>query len=242
MSKSRSRPAAATAGPTPPRAAAPSPRTRVKRVPANAAYDRATIEAILDAAIVCHLGIAVDGQPYVIPVLHARVGDTLYLHGSTASRAFRTAGSGVPVCVSVTLVDGIVLARSVFEHSLNYRSVVVLGTASLVEDPAEKLAALRAFTEGLLPGRWAEARQPDRKELKATAVLAIPLAEASAKVRFGPPDDGASEDGALDVWAGEIPLVTRSRPPIADPLLRDGIPLPEWAARFRRPGLVEPED
>jgi hypothetical protein len=217
---------------------APSARTRVKRVHDLAAYDRATIDAILDAALVCHLGFVHDGQPYVIPTLHARIGDLLYVHGSSASRTVRALGEGIPACVTVTLVDGIVLARSVFEHSINYRSVVVLGTATPVVDPAEKLAALEAFTEQVLPGRWADARQPSRRELKATGVLSLPIDEASAKVRAGGPDDGATPDAELDVWAGHIPLVTRALAPVPDPSLRPGIPIPAYARRYRRPGLT----
>ncbi len=173
-----------------PRSSAPSQRTRVRRVHENARYDRGSIDAILDAALVCHLGFVHDGQPYVVPTLHARLGDRLYVHGSAASRTLRTLAEGAPMCATVTLLDGLVLARSVFEHSVNYRSVVVLGTATVVEDPGEKLTALQAFTEQLLPGRNADARQPTRKELKATSVLWLPLDEASAKVRSGPPDDG----------------------------------------------------
>jgi nitroimidazol reductase NimA-like FMN-containing flavoprotein (pyridoxamine 5'-phosphate oxidase superfamily) len=220
------------------RSAAPSPRTRVKRVHDRAAYDRETIDAILDAALVCHLGFVQDGQPYVIPTIHARLGDRLYVHGSSASRAIRILGEGVPACVTVTLLDGIVLARSVFEHSLNYRSVVVLGTATAVADAAEKGAALEAFTEKLLPGRWADARPPTRKELKATGVLWLPLDETSAKVRTGGPDDGDTPDAELNVWAGHIPLVTRALAPVPAPELRDGIPVPPYARRYRRPGLT----
>ena len=178
---------------------APSARTRVKRVHDLAAYDRETIEAILDAAFICHLGFERDGQPYVIPTLHARIGDLLYVHGSSASRTVRAVSEGIPACATVTLLDGIVLARSVFEHSINYRSVVVLGTATTVTDPDEKNAVLEAFTEKLLPGRWADARQPTRKELKATGVLSLPLTEASAKLRTGEPDDGGTPDAELDV-------------------------------------------
>jgi len=218
---------------------APSARTRVKRVHDLAAYDRATIDAILDAALVCHLGFEREGQPYVIPTLHARIGDMLYVHGSAASRTVRALGEGIPACVTVTLLDGIVLARSVFEHSINYRSVVVLGTASQVTDPDEKNAVLEAFTEKLLPGRWADARQPTRKELKATGVLSLPIDEASAKVRTGDPDDGASPDADLDVWAGHIPLVVHALPPVPAPELRPGIPVPAYAEHYRRSGLTD---
>lgn len=217
---------------------APSARTRVKRVHENAAYDRETIDEILDAAIVCHLGFERDGQPYVIPTLHARLGDRLYVHGSSASRTVRAVSEGIPACATVTLLDGIVLARSVFEHSINYRSVVVLGTATVVTEPDEKYAVLEAFTEKLLPGRFADARPPTRKELKATGVLSLPLDETSAKVRTGAPDDGDTPDAELDVWAGHIPLVMRALPPVAAPDLRPGIPVPTYAKRYRRPGLT----
>ena len=217
---------------------APSARTRVKRVHDLAAYDRETIEAILDAAFICHLGFERDGQPYVIPTLHARIGDLLYVHGSSASRTVRAVSEGIPACATVTLLDGIVLARSVFEHSINYRSVVVLGTATTVTDPDEKRAVLEAFTEKLLPGRWADSRPPTRKELKATGVLSLPLTEASAKLRTGEPDDGGTPDAELDVWAGHIPLVVRALPPVPAPDLRPGIPVPAYADRYQRPGLT----
>jgi nitroimidazol reductase NimA-like FMN-containing flavoprotein (pyridoxamine 5'-phosphate oxidase superfamily) len=220
------------------RSSAPSQRTRVRRVHENARYDRDTIDAILDAALVCHLGFVHDGQPYVVPTLHARLADRLYVHGSAASRTLRALADGAPMCATVTLLDGLVLARSVFEHSVNYRSVMVLGTATVVEDPGEKLTVLQAFTEQLLPGRNADARQPTRKELKATSVLWLPLDEASAKVRSGPPDDGASEDALLDVWAGEIPFRTTAAAPVPDPALRAGIPVPRYASRYDRPGLT----
>ena len=223
-----------------PRPAHPSPsrRVRVKRLHERARYDREAVDAVLDAGLVAHLGFVWEGQPYVIPTLHARVGDDVYVHGSAASRTLRALGDGIPTCLTVTLLDGIVLARSVFEHSMNYRSVVVLGTAVPVEEPDEKLAALEAFTEKLLPGRWAEARTPTRKELKATSVLRLPLDEASAKIRDGGPEDGDTEDAELDVWAGHLPLVVEARPPVPDPTLRPGIPVPPGLARYRRPGLV----
>jgi nitroimidazol reductase NimA-like FMN-containing flavoprotein (pyridoxamine 5'-phosphate oxidase superfamily) len=202
-------------------ATAPSERTRVRRAPARADYDRATIDAILDEALIAHLGFAVDGQPFVIPTLHARAGDTVYLHGSAASRMIRTLGAGAPACLTVTLVDGIVLARSAFHHSMNYRSVVVLGEARLVTDPDETLRALAAFTNAVVPGRWAEVRAPNPKELKGTRVLAMTLDEASAKVRTGPPVDD-EEDYALDVWAGVIPMALTAGAPVADPRLAPG--------------------
>ena len=219
---------------------APSPRTRVRRLPKRGVYDREQVEAVLDAGLVAHLGFEHDGQPYVIPTLHARVGDQVYVHGSAASRTLRELAAGIPACLTVTLVDGIVLARSVFEHSMNYRSVVVLGTAVAVTEPDEKLTALEAFTEKLLPGRWAEARSPTATELKATSVLRLPLDEASAKVRTGGPDDADTPDAELDVWAGHLPLVVRALEPVPDPLLRPGIPAPGELRDYRRAGLVEP--
>jgi uncharacterized protein len=223
-----------------PRRAHPSPsrRVRVTRLHERARYDREAIEAVLDAGLVAHLGFLSEGQPYVIPTLHARVGDAVYVHGSAASRTLRALRDGIPACLTVTLLDGIVLARSVFEHSMNYRSVVVLGTAVPVDEPDEKLTALEAFTEKLLPGRWVEARPPTRKELKATSVLRLPLEEASAKIRDGGPDDGDTPDAELDVWAGHVPLVVEARPPVPDPTLRPGIPVPPGVTPYRRPGLV----
>jgi uncharacterized protein len=197
----------------------------VRRVPARADYDRATIDAILDEALVGHLGFAVDGQPYVIPTLHARVGDEVYVHGSAASRMVTMLGAGIPACLTVTLVDGLVLARAAFNHSMNYRSVVVLGRARLVEGADERAAALEAFTERLVPGRWDEVRPPTRQELKGTRVLALSLDEASAKVREGAPVDDA-EDYALDAWAGVVPLRLTRGEPEPDPRLREGIAVP----------------
>lgn len=216
---------------------APSARTRIRRIPENARYERATIDAILDEALVAHLGFVHEGQPYVIPTLHARVGDVVYVHGSAASRTLRALSGGLPACLTVTLVDGLVLARSVFEHSVNYRSVVVVGAATLVSAPGEQLRALEAFSEQLLPGRWADARRPTAKELKATAILSLPLDEASAKVRTGPPDDGDSPDAALDVWAGVVPFELRALKPVPDPTLRPGIPVPPYALDYRRDRL-----
>lgn len=201
---------------------APSPRTKVRRKPARAAYDRGAIDAILDEAMVAHLGFAHEGQPYVIPTLHARVGEEVYFHGSAASRTIRALSAGAPACLTVTLLDGLVLARSAFHHSVNYRSVVVLGMARPVEDLSERAAAMRAFTERLIPGRFQEVRPPTDKELKAIHVLALPLDEVSAKVRTGPPVD-EEEDHALTAWAGVIPLHTSAGAPIADPRLAPGI-------------------
>src|SRR5213594_4735371 len=168
-------------------APAPSARTTVRRLPARASYERATIDAILDEAVFCHVGFVAEGQPYVIPTIHARVGDRVYLHGSAASRMLRTLGEGVPVCVGATLLDGLVYARSAFHHSMNYRSVVILGIATEVREPAERLAALEAIVEHVVPGRWREVRSPSAQELKATMVLHVPIEEASAKVRSGGP-------------------------------------------------------
>ena len=189
----------------------PTPRTRVVREPQRAIYDRDTVNQILDEAFLCHVGFVAnsnsDFQPFVIPMSYGRDGDVLYIHGSAASRMLRNLDQGVPVCVTVTLVDGLVLARSVFNHSMNYRSVVVLGTATLVNDPAEKLAALRALSEHIIPQRWDDSRQPNEKELKATSVLRLPIDEFSAKVRVGPPVDD-EEDYSFPTWAGVIPLQT----------------------------------
>jgi hypothetical protein len=193
---------------------APSERTRVRRLPRRAAYDRTTIDAILDEALICHLAFAVDGQPYAIPTAYARIGDHVYVHGSAASRMLRAAG-GAPVCFTVTLLDGLVLARSAFHHSMNYRSVVVLGAAEEVSDEEERLAAMRALVERVAPGRWAEIRPPNAQELKATTILRLAVAESSAKIRIGPPIDD-DEDLALPCWAGVIPLSLTAGPPIAD--------------------------
>ena len=217
-----------------PRPKAPSPRTRVRRMPARADYDRETIEAILDEALVAHVGFAVDGQPCVIPTLHARVGASVYFHGSSASRTVRALAAGAPVCLTVTLLDGLVLARSAVHHSVNYRSVVVFGQAAAIETPSEKMAAIEAFTERLIPGRWEEVRAPTAKELKAIQVFVLPLDEASAKTRTGPPMDD-EEDYALDTWAGVIPLATTAGTPSPDGRLAESIALSpaarEWVAR-----------
>jgi uncharacterized protein len=195
----------------------------VRREPQRGRYDRETIDAILDEALVCHLGFVHDGHPYVIPTLFARIGDEVFVHGSAASRMLRTIAGGVDACLTVTLIDGIVLARSVFNHSVNYRSVVVLGRAEPVED---KEPALHAFMEKLLPGRWDEARRPTAKELKATSILRLPLDEASAKLRQGPPKDD-EEDYSWRVWAGVIPLESRWSEPVPDPRLGPGFATPE---------------
>jgi uncharacterized protein len=207
-------------------------RTRVKRLPARGVFDRAEIYAILDEAIVCHVAFAVDGQPYAIPTGYARIGDALYLHGSAASRMVRQLSAGVDVCVTVTIVDGLVLARSAFHHSMNYRSVVVFGRARLVTGRDEKETALRRFTDHIVPGRWAELRPVTDQELKGTSVLALPIEEASAKVRTGPPLDDA-EDLEWPVWAGVVPLVTTAGEPVPDAHVKPGLP-PFDPERLRR--------
>lgn len=208
-----------------------SPRTTVKRLAKRAAYDRATVEAILDEGRVCHVGFAADGQPFVLPTVYARVGETLYFHGSAASRMLGAVGAGVPCCLTVTHLDGLVLARSAFHHSVNYRSVVVLGVARLVTDPAEKLAALRAIVDHVVPERWDEVREPLAQEVKATSVLALPIEEASAKIRSGDPIDD-EEDYARPVWAGTIPLALTPGSPIADARLPLGTPISASVARI----------
>jgi uncharacterized protein len=209
-----------------------SDRTRVRREPTRGAYDRATIDAILDEALVCHLGFVDSGQPYVIPTLFARLGDDLYVHGSSASRMLRTLDGGVDACLTVTLIDGIVLARSIFNHSINYRSVVVLGRATAVTDIDEKRRALEAFSGRLLPGRWADVRPPTATELKATSILRLLLHEASAKVRTGPPKDN-EEDYGWPVWAGVIPLALAAGEPQPDPALQPGFEPPIWSPAAR---------
>jgi nitroimidazol reductase NimA-like FMN-containing flavoprotein (pyridoxamine 5'-phosphate oxidase superfamily) len=196
----------------------PTERTSLRRLPQRATYERAPVYQILDEGFVCHVGFVADGRPFVIPTAYGRVGDTLYLHGAKASRMLKALAAGAEACVTVTLVDGLVLARSAFHHSLNYRSVVVFGRASVVEDPREKLDALRAFSEHLIPGRWAEVREPNERELAATLVLSLPLAEVSAKVRTGWPVDD-EEDLSLPVWAGELPLRVVAGEPLRDPLV-----------------------
>jgi len=208
-------------------------RTRIVREAVRAVYDREAIYKILDEGLVCHVGFATDGQPYVIPTMYARNGDYLYFHGSAASRMLRGLAGGLAVCITVTLSDGLVLARSIFNHSMNYRSVVALGNATLIDDPAERISALRAFAEKLIPGRWNDARQPNEKELKATSILKLPLTEVSAKVRTGDVEDDA-EDYALPVWAGVIPLRLVADPPIRDARCDPSIPTPGYASEYRR--------
>ncbi len=211
----------------------PTEKTTLKRLPQRGVFDRQSVYQILDEAFICHVGFVADGQPYVIPTGYGRDGDTLYIHGSAASRALRALERGIEVCVTVTLLDGLVLARSAFHHSVNYRSVVALGAASLVDDEEEKLHALRVISEHIVPGRWDAVRAPDEKELKQTKVLKLPLAEVSAKVSTGPPLDD-QEYYALTVWAGEVPLQMVASAPVPDPRLPADTPVPRHASHYSR--------
>ena len=211
-----------------------SERTRVRREPQRGLYDRASIDAILDAGMIAHVGfMSKDGQPFVIPMLYARDGNRLLIHGSSASRLLTTLDPGIDVCVTVSLIDGLVVARSAFNSSLNYRSIVALGRARAIEEPAAKLEALRRLTEFLIPGRWDDCRQPTERELKATFILEMPIDEASAKVRSGGPNDD-DEDYALDYWAGVIPFARGVLAPEVDARLREGIEIPEYLRRWTR--------
>jgi uncharacterized protein len=211
----------------------PTARTRVVREPMRAVYDRETVYGILDEGLVCHVGFVVHGQPYVIPTSYGRKDANLYIHGSAASRMLRHLDDGLPICVTVTLLDGLVLARSVFNHSMNYRSVVILGKAALVKDPGERLEALRTLSEHIIPGRWADARQPNERELKQTSVLRLPIDEFSAKVRTGPPVDD-EEDYSFPTWAGVVPLEMKIGEPINDPRLRPDSQLPGYVRGYAR--------
>lgn len=210
-----------------------TPRNKVRRIPERGRYDRATIDPILDAALVCHVGIVQDGQPFVIPTLHARDGEDILLHGASTSRLIAHIGAGHPVCITVTLVDGLVLARSVFHHSVNYRSAVLFGRGALVEEPEARMAALERFTERLLPGRWADVRPPSPQEFKATSVVRVAIESASAKLRGGPPGDDA-EDLALPVWAGVVPVRSALGPPEPAPDLAPDTPLPDYLRDYLR--------
>jgi hypothetical protein len=211
----------------------PTTRTRVVREPDRGVYDRQTVYNILDEGFICHVGFNVDGQPFVIPTSYGRAGDNLYIHGSAASRMLRSLDGGIPVCVTVTLLDGLVLARSIFNHSMNYRSVVILGTATAVQDPTEKLEALRSLSEHILPGRWEDSRHPNERELKATTALRLPITEFSAKVRQGPPIDD-EEDYAFRTWAGVIPLQMIARAPAADARCPSEITAPGYVTGYSR--------
>ena len=209
-------------------------QTRLRRMPERASYDHEVVAAILAEGLYCHVGFSVDGQPYVIPTIYAQIDERLYIHGSAASRMLRSIGGSMPVCVTVTLMDGLVLARSAFHHSMNYRSVVILGQAREVADPDEKNTALKAIVDHVMPERWDDVRAPSAQELKATSVIRVPLEEVSAKIRTGPPAD-ADEDYQLDCWAGEIPLRVMPQHPIDDPQLRAGIAFPGYAQNYKRP-------
>ena len=211
----------------------PTPRTRVVREAHRGVYDRETAYKILDEGFLCHVGFVANGQPFVIPTSYGRKDASLYIHGSAASRMLRQMKESVPVCVTVTLLDGLVLARSVFNHSMNYRSVVILGKAGLVDDPAEKLEALRLLSEHIIPGRWDDARQPNERELKQTSVLRIPIEEFSSKVRIGPPIDD-EEDLSFPTWAGVVPLEMKTGTPENDPTLQPGREVPEYVRSYSR--------
>ena len=211
----------------------PTPRTRVVREADRAVYDREAVYRILDEGFLCHAGFVVDGQPFVIPTSYGRKDASLYIHGSAASRMLRQIKEGVPVCITVTLLEGLVLARSIFNHSMNYRSVVILGKAALVDDPQEKLEALRLLSEHILPGRWEDSRQPNERELKATSVLRVPIEEFSAKVRQGPAIDD-EDDYSFPTWAGVIPLQMVAGTPIDDARLLPGQETPEYARNYTR--------
>jgi nitroimidazol reductase NimA-like FMN-containing flavoprotein (pyridoxamine 5'-phosphate oxidase superfamily) len=208
-------------------------RTTLKRLPQRGSFERQQINEILDEGFICHVGFVVNGEPVVIPTGYARAGDALIIHGSQASRMVRQLGQGIDVCVTVTLIDGLVLARSAFHHSMNYRSVVVFGRARVIEERAEKMSALTALSDHMIPGRWDEVREPTDRELQLTTVLSIPLSEASAKVRTGPPVDD-EEDYELPVWAGVIPLEMMANEPVPDPRLGTNTPAPKYAIEYCR--------
>jgi nitroimidazol reductase NimA-like FMN-containing flavoprotein (pyridoxamine 5'-phosphate oxidase superfamily) len=208
-------------------------RTTLKRLPQRGSHDREVINQILDEGFICHVGFVLDGQPFVIPTGYARIGESLIIHGSQASRMLRSLGQGIDVCVTVTLIDGLVLARSAFHHSMNYRSVVIFGRATVVNDSEAKIAALRSLSEHMIPGRWDDVRKPNERELQQTTVLLLPLTEASAKVRTGPPLDD-EEDYELDVWAGVIPLRLVADDPVDDPRLSSNTGVPKYAEDYVR--------
>jgi hypothetical protein len=210
-----------------------TPHTTLKRLPQRGSHDRETINRILDEGFICHVGFVIDGQPFVIPTGYARAGDRLFIHGSQASRMLRALKAGAGVCVTVTLIDGLVLARSAFHHSMNYRSVVIFGNARLIDNPEQKLAALYALSEHMIPGRWPDAREPTEAELQQTTVLELRIDDASAKIRTGPPLDD-EEDYAMNVWAGVLPLQLTTRDPIADPRLPANIDIPDYVLEYKR--------
>ncbi len=211
-------------------------RNQVKRLPKRGHYDSETIYRIVDAALICHVGYADGNQPFVIPTIHARQGDDLLLHGATTSRLLKHVAAGHPICITVTHLDGVVLARSVFHHSMNYRSAVLFGKGELIEDPDKKMEALEIFTEKLIPGRWEDARQPYAKEAKATTIVRVPIESASAKIRTGHPVDD-DEDYELGMWAGVVPIQHSFGTPEADPKLTDGIELPHYLHEYIKSGV-----
>ena len=211
----------------------PTRRTQLSRHPERGSHEREAVYAILDEALICHIGFVADGQPYVLPTTHARIDDQLYVHGSVASRMLKTLRTATPICVTVTLIDGLVLARSAFHHSMNYRSAVILGTATQVADPEHKRRAFDALIEHVVPGRSAQVRAASDQELKATLVLSLAITEASAKTRVGPPIDSQA-DYALPCWAGVLPLAVQAQPPVADARLLPGVPLPKEVAAYQR--------
>ena len=210
-----------------------TPRTTLKRLPKRGSHERETINQILDAGFICHVGFVIEGQPFVIPTGYARVGDRLIIHGSQASRMLRALKTGIDACVNVTLIDGLVLARSAFHHSMNYRSVVILGRATLIDEREEKLEALFALSEHMIPGRWQEVRKPSEAELQQTTVLSMPIEEASAKIRTGPPLDD-EEDYAMEVWAGVLPMKMATTEPLADPRLHETVEIPDYVLTYKR--------
>ena len=212
----------------------PTERTKVKRMPMRASYDEALVYSILDEGLICHVGFVVDEQPYVIPTTYCRIDDTLYFHGAPASRMFRSLDKGIKVCVTVTLLDALVVARSAFNNSVNYRSVVILGTASQVHDHNEKVRSLQALVEHVIPARWYDIRTPTEKEVKSTFILSLPLKEVSAKVRTGPPTD-STEDYALPIWGGIVPLHLTALAPLSDQYVKDGFPIPPYIIGYHRP-------
>jgi nitroimidazol reductase NimA-like FMN-containing flavoprotein (pyridoxamine 5'-phosphate oxidase superfamily) len=214
-----------------------TPRTTVRRIPQRGAYDRDTIHQILDEGLVCHVGFAVEGQPYVIPTAYVRRGEQVCLHGAQASRMMRALASGVEACVTVTLLDGLVLARSAFHHSMNYRSVAILGTGMAVEEAGEKIAVLQALSEHIIPGRWRDIRGPNEHELQQTLVVAVPIREASAKIRTGPPRDD-EEDYTLPIWAGVLPLRQTPGSPVPDQRLSAGLSAPNYVTGYRGPARL----
>jgi uncharacterized protein len=234
MEETQSPPAQENSLNSPTNTLAATARTRVKRIPKRASYDRAVLNSILDTAMVCHVGFAIDGQPYVIPTLHVRIADRLYVHGSAASRMLGAAAEGTPVAVTVTHIDGLVLARSAFHHSVNYRSAVILGTATLVTDPIEKFAVMKGLIDHVAPDRWDHIRHPNEKELAATSVLSIPINEASAKLRSGDPLDD-EDDYVMPIWAGQIPFAANTLAPIADARLDLSTPIPAHVANYQLP-------